>query len=277
MRISAILALLPVLSGCIAFPTFERTEFREETLAFIEPGVTTRAELETELVHDKMLVSERRSGRLLVYADFRSTAFIAAEHSNDTLGVQDYLVVEYDDEERVVWFEAHKGSGSCTSTDVCVRKGVNEHGPDQLALLVFAPTNEDQHAKTFGAPAGTCNVHAWTESNFLCPSRGGARITFVGEGPEQWTGFAPRGYLRWNVAVPDSGMTDATIEVTHSQFAWRDQPPSTHTVSCANGGNVFVELTPRCNLLGIRGDFEFRMVPESEGREAILDRQLILN
>ncbi len=277
MRIPAVLVWLPIMSGCIAFPTFERTEFREETLAFIELGITTRAELEAELVHDEMLVSERRAGTLLVYADFRSTAFIAAEHSNDTLGVQDYLVVEYDEEQRVVWFEAHKGSGSCTSTDVCVRKGVNEHGPDQLALLVFAPPDEDFDAKSFAASSSSCNVHAWTESNFLCPSRGGARISLEGEAPEQWTGFAPRGYLRWTVTVPESGTTDTTIEVTHSQFAWRDQPPSTDTVSCTNGGNVFVELAPRCNWLGIRGDFEFRTVPESEGREAILDRQLILN
>lgn len=277
MRVSVLIALLPVLSGCIAFPTFDRFEFRDEQLVFIEPGMTTRTELETLLVHDRILVSERRSGRLLVYADYRSVVGVIAENSSDSFGSRDYLVVEYDDEGRVVWFEALKGSGSCTTSDICPRKGVTEYGPDPLRLLVFAPQDEDQHAKSFGASDGSCNVYAWIEPGSLCPSRGGVRLASDNEESGAWTGLAPRGYLRWILGAADSGGVEARLEATHRNLLWREHLPSAHPIHCADGANVCIELTIQCRVLGGAQGFDFRTVPENEGREAVMERALILN
>ena len=277
MKLTIVIVLLPILSGCIVLPTFERSEFREEKIAFIEPGLTTRAELEAELVHEKMLVSERRAGELVIYVDFRSTMIYADEYSSGTSGSSDYLIVEYDTEERVVWFEALKGSGSCTSTEICVRKGAEAFGADQLGLLVFAPLAEDERAKSFDVLSGTCNVHVWTRSGFMCPGEGGVRLSFEGEEPEEWTGLAPRGYVRWTIAATDSIPAETRIEATGRTNWLVEQLPSTHELQCADGTNIFVELTNKCNALGIRRGTEFRTVPNSEGREAVMDRQLILN
>lgn len=277
MKPLILIALLPVLSGCIAFPTFERFEFREEQLTFIEPGVTTRALLEKRVIDDRMLTAERRSGRLVVYADYRSVVGVVAENAYDTFGSRDYLVVEYDDEHRVVWFESLKGSGSCTSTGICVRKGITEYGPRPMELLVYASQTEDEVAKSFAAPAGSCNVYAWSEPGSFCPARGGVRLSFDSNEPRQWTGFTPQVYARWALVVPETDDARMQVEATHRFIMGRGEPPPNLAVDCVDGRNVFVEITPRCRMLGTVRGFDIRMVPESEGREAVMDRQLILN
>ena len=269
MRALILVVLLPALSGCF--------DFRDENLSFIEPGVTTRNELEAELVHDDMLVAERRSGRLLIYADYRSIVVVAAENGSDSFGSRDYLVVEYDEQNRVVWFEPMKGSGSCTSTEICVRKGITEHGPEPLELLVYAPLSEDQLAKSFSAPAGSCNVYAWSDPGSFCPARGGVRLSSDPDEPQDWTGFTPQVYARWTIAAPESDDVPTLVEATHRFFMWRDEPSPNLAIDCAEGGNVFIEISPQCRMLGYVRGFELRTVPENEGREAILDRQLILN
>ena len=232
------------LAACLIVPTPEISEIRDTRLEFIQPGVTTRQELEAELSSRDVFLA-RVSEPYAIYAEYRDSFgfLVLAPNGGDGEiygNVDDYLVVEYDQSGRVVQYERLTSEGDCTSYGLCVRGGSErdrdeESRKDPRSLVVLAPLADDEPLKTFEPIAGACSVYVYTSG---CDSED-VDIESATPGPisRQPTRAHPDGYFHWSVPLA-GGSTGGGVLVATPVGA----RPYHHQYDCAAGDLVFVDV-----------------------------------
>lgn len=255
------------LTGCLVIPTPELSEIRPSRLEFIEPGVTTSAELEAQLLSDDLFLA-RITGPYTIYAEQRRAPFsIVSDRSTELMGdVDDYLVVEYDDD-RVVRFDRVMREGGCTDFGICVRGG-DEYAP--RSLIVYGPADRDDELKRFESHGGTCSVYAYIDGAPVC---NGKDVQVGANYPGNTVNTLPRvrvdGYLHWDAPAATGISASGTLR------AWRrGEMLADYAFDCSDGEIVIVALELASCLIGTP-EATFTPRPLSEGKEEVLDRRLM--
>lgn len=277
----AVALISPAACMIVPFPAPELSEIRDSRTEFIRPGFTTRREVEAQLTSRDVFLA-RNSPPYSIYAEYRDSFGIGVlGPTSDGVvfgNVDDYLVVEYDDADRVVRYDRLRREGACTSYGLCVSGGSkpaprNEDSrKDARSIVVFAPTVDDAAGKAFLEPVpGTCSVYAYTTGRRGCDNeavelQNGAPGTPL----SRLTRADSGGYFHWTVRAPVESSLIATLVALPV-----DGRPLGHSYECPDRGVVFIEA--RLTSCGIGApSVEFHHPAQSAGREEVALRRLIL-
>ncbi len=260
---------MAALAGCLVIPTPELSEFRSSRLDFIEPGVTTRSDVESRLLSEDVFEAFV-SGPYTVYAEYRRAPFsIITEHSSGLMGdVDDYLVVEYDSSQRVARFDNIRREGGCTSYGLCVRGGEPRNNG---LVIVYASDDMDANAKTFTSPSGACSVYVAVDGGLPCNSAAaGVAVARSGERSAPPSRVRVDGYLLWEFPVRPGSTGSETLLATR-----RGETLAAHEFSCGDGEiSVFMLELESCAIGKPRATF--LPLSKQEGAEALDNRRLLL-
>ena len=269
VRTGLIALVTSMLSGCLVIPTPEVSEIRRSRLAFIEPGTTTKRQLEFELLSEDVSVA-RVTEPYTIYSEYRRSPFsLIGQGSSELMGdVDDYLVVEYDDDDIVVRFDRIMREGGCTDFGVCVRGGNQERTEP---LLVYGPTSLDEELQRFEVPGGTCGVYAYVDNGPFC-NAAAVEVAARYRGMRGLRHTRARGdaYLYWDVPTsPDSPQVVKLIARQRGEYL------AEYEFDCGDGEIQIVELELRSCTIG-QAEAVFTPMVTSEGLQEILDRRLLL-
>ena len=271
---------LASLTACLIVPTPEVSEIRDSRLEFIQPGITTRQELEAELT-SRDVFAARTYGPYAVYAEYRSSFGIVvfapgAGDGPDYGNVDDYLVVEYDDANRVIGYERLHQEDDCTSYGLCVRGGSERNRDedsrkDPNSLVVFAPPVDDEALKMFEPIAGACSVYAYTSGRSRCESENVDIHNLIAGVSRRPTRTDPEGYFHWSVPVQGPSTLAGSLIMDAVDGADYD-----HRYECAAGQTLFVEAyVTNCGQDGLVW-VEFFEPPREEAERELSRRRLML-
>ena len=286
-----ILLALPVLislSACIAVPVKGGHEeaFKNEKLAFIEIGKSTKAEIDSTMSDFPMETDEGdvrvnltpqkfRGGDWWLYAQTRKESkwvILAVPVSTTTssvipIGDFDYrfLLIKFDSNGIVSDYELSSSEGSgCNRQGVCVRKsGYN----------LLAPEDEDRVVKEFDIPADRCGVYVYVKLPFGGPIWSGVPIWL--DGDRVGSLLDKKQFFFWQL---DQGVHQ--LQGDHERdsglpYVWDQQSIE---FSCAEGGLYFFELKLKSKGFFRPGfGIEIEQLDAAKGRKAIGKRQLTLN
>ena len=169
------LPLVICLSACIAFPIQlpDAEPFKDEKLAFIEIGKTTKEEIATAMsdfplktdegeVRVKLTPQKYRGGDWWLYAQTREelklfVAVMGPFGSGDAgiIGDVDYrlLLIKFDNNGVVAEYELSSSEGDgCDRYSICVRESL---------YMLLASEDEDRVVKHFDIPADRCGVYVY--------------------------------------------------------------------------------------------------------------------
>ena len=182
------------LTGCIPYPTVpEELPFKDEEIAFIEPGVTTRQEVQQEL---KWPLSTQGSDRIAIYAEARTVGGWLLGSETEPIESFHYLIVTYGADDIVQSFDVIRGKKGCGSDGVCIKN----LGFEPWHVVVFARPKEDETAKSFPVYAEQCSIYLYETGD-----RAMLRINWSGGS----TNVNEDGYLHW-IAEPGPATITAT-------------------------------------------------------------------
>ncbi len=289
------LPLLISLSACIAiaFPIQlpDEEPFKDEKLAFIEIGKTTKEEIATAMsafpmekdegeVWVKLTPQKFRGGDWWLYAQTREELqwFIAGGGYGgggvDISPDVDYrfLLIKFDKNGIVAGYELSSSERSgCNRYGVCVR---------WPRYTLLASEDEDRVVKQFDIPADRCGVYVYGYPNFAPPIWSEVPIRLDGH-RVGWL-LNKKQFFFWQL---DQGVHQLA---PHSPGV-SDQPPNQlgglegmtekwHVeFSCAAGGLYFCELTLKSSGFSRKRFWTMEQRDTVEGRKAIAKRRLTLN
>ena len=277
IRLLIILIGLTQLSACIALPTPFPSAFRDSKIEFITPGVTTRAEIEAAFDNSDYLVEYRLNGRLGVYGDSRPAVFVAALVDNggaDTLDIDDFLLVDYDEHGVVVDFEVIKGISDCGKSGRCVRGGFRDlDRPNPDNLRVKASAEEDMAAKRFEPDAKSCQVYAWVRPSMMCGLSSVSASQLSQADSSGGTALMRGDYLHWQFPVDDSGV--ATIAMNGVR---PDIERTAFALECGSGDLHYIEVERQCGkLMSTQAILTMHEVEPEIAQAEVLKRKLLLH
>ena len=186
------LPLVISLSACI-LPTQlpDEEPFKDEKLAFIEIGKTTKEEIATAMsdfaikthewgdsewdqgeVRVKLTPQKYRGGDWWLYAQTREelkwVMFVAP---GEEFGYVDYrfLLIKFDNNGIVAGYELSSSEGyGCNRSGVCVLMCyLNDACPQGPVYTLLAPEDEDRVVKQFDIPADRCGIYVYSKKFFI--------------------------------------------------------------------------------------------------------------
>ncbi len=266
-----VLPLVISLSACIAFPTDlpDENPFKDEKLAFIEIGKTTKEEIATAMsdfpmktdegeVRVKLTPQKYRGGDWWLYAQTREELkwVMIGMQDVEEMGGVDYrfLLIKFDNNGIVAGYESSSSEGSG-----CNRYGVCAGGPFHTLL---ASKDEDRVVKQFDIPADRCGIYVYGKPKSAFPIYlDGHRVGLL---------LNKKQFFFWQL---DQGV--------HQLGPYRPGVVNKRSIefSCAAGDLYFFELTQKKS----GGFFNLHTWMETEqpdavtGRKAIAKRRLTLN
>ncbi len=268
------LPLVISLSACIAFPTElpDEEPFKDEKLAFIEIGKTTKEEIATAMsdfamktdegeVRVKLTPQKYRGGDWWLYAQTREELKWVMVGMNDAeeMGGVDYrfLLIKFDNNGIVAGYELSSSEGFG-----CNRYGVCAGGPFHTLL---ASKDEDRVVKQFDIPADRCGIYVYGKPKYTVP------VTIWLDGHRVGLLLDKKQFFFWQL---DQGV---------HQLAPR--PDSPHVADytsikfiCAAGDLYFFELKGKSSgFFSIPFWIEIGQPDVVTGRKAIGKRRLTLN
>ena len=277
------LPLVISLSACIAFPIQlpDEEPFKDEKLAFIEIGKTTKEEIATAMsvfpmktdegeVRVKWTPQKYRGGDWWLYAQTREELqwFFVVLYEFGTTPDKDYrfLLIKFDNNGIVAGYELLSSERSgCNRYGVCVR---------WPRYTLLASEDEDRVVKQFDIPADRCGVYVYGESAAVPIRLDGHRVGSIldkkqffffqlDQGVHQLAPHSPG----FSDQPPNQlGGLEGTTEKWHVEF------------SCAAGDMYFFELTlKRSGFFRKRFWIEVEQRDAVTGRKAIAKRRLTLN
>ncbi len=183
-----VLPLVISLSACLVFPTDlpDEEPFKDEKLAFIEIGKTTKEEIATAMsdfpiktdegeVRVKLTPQKYRGGDWWLYAQTRKElkwVLILGLEAGEFGGNVDYrfLLIKFDNNGIVAGYEKSSSEGSgCNRRGVCALESL---------YTLLASEDEDRIVKQFDIPADRCGVYVYgTGSIWLDGQRVGSLLS----------------------------------------------------------------------------------------------------
>ena len=172
------LPLVISLSACIVLPVERGGEepFKDEKLAFIEIGKTTKEEIATVMLDFTIKMNERearvkltpqkyRGGDWWLYARTRQERkwLMIGVGEAEEFGDVDYrfLLIKFDNNGIVAGYELSSSEGSgCNRYGVCVRES---------RYTLLASKDEDRVVKQFDIPADRCGIYVYGKPKSVFP------------------------------------------------------------------------------------------------------------
>ena len=282
------LPLLISLSACIGFPIQlpDEEPFKDEKLAFIEIGKTTKEEIATTMsdfpmetdegeVRVKLTPQKYRGGDWWLYAQTREELkwLMIGPQDVGTIGDVDYrfLLIKFDNNGVVAEYELSSSEGDgCDRYGICVRES---------HYMLLASEDEDRVVKQFDIPADRCGVYVYRKPAVYGES---AAVPIRLDGRRVGWLLNKKQFFFWQL---DQGVHQLA---PHSPGV-SDQPPNQlgglegttekwHVeFSCAAGDMYFFELTLKRSGFFRKRFWTMEQRDAVEGRKAIGKRQLTLN
>ena len=270
------LPLVISLSACIVFPTDlpDEEPFKDEKLAFIEIGKTTKQEIATAMsdfpiktdegeVRARLTPQKYRGGDWWLYARTREELkwsgvilWFEGEIGGD-FGDVDYrfLLIKFDHNGIVAGYESSSSEGSgCNRRGVCVR---------WPRYTLLAPEDEDRVVKQFDIPADRCGVYMYGKPKY------GAPVVILFDGHGVGSILDKKQFFFFQL---DQGYH----HLFHHSPGFSDQ--RSFVFRCAAGDLYFFELTPKSSgFFSVRFSIEVEQRDAVTGRKAIAKRRLTLN
>ncbi len=270
-RFLLVLAVLLVisLSACIGIvPTRPPDEeaFKDEKLAFIEIGKTTKEEIATAMsdfpmktdegeVRVKLTPQKYRGGDWWLYARTREELqwTVSGGMDGEIIGDVDYrfLLIKFDNNGIVAGYELSSSEGSgCNRYGVCVLR--SRH-------TLLAPEDEDRVVKQFDIPADRCGVYVYGDGPIWLD---GYRVRWLLHKKQFFFWQLDQGVHQLDPSGPDDG-NQGSIEF-----------------SCAAGDLYFFELKTKSSGLFTKRYRVWKEIEQPDavtGRKAIGKRKLTLN
>ena len=276
----AIVVLSGLLGGCVIVPlpsVPQAQPFKDEQIAFVEVGKTTRQEVETKLGQPQV---NRADGRLDVYGEARAVGSLVAgvyggSGSISPIETFHYVMVRYDPDDVVTAFDVVRGKHGSTSDGICVAAAfetVEAHGlwydvesvlKNRFTILL-APENDDRHAKRFSVEPDKCGIYLF-ETRSGMPGHSTLNVFRTGR---PGTPIQSDGYLYWTQS-PGTAILEAATLTEHV-------PSQTFEFECAAGNLYFVEINHHNQWIW-KGTMTFSTHTIESGKEQVEDRQLILD
>ena len=268
------LPLVISLSACI-FPTQlpDEEPFKDEKLAFIEIGKTTKEEIATAMsdfpmktdegeVRVKLTPQKYRGGDWWLYAQTREELVwvVLAGTDAEVIGDVDYrfLLIKFDNNGIVAGYELSSSEGyGCNRYGVCVR---------WPRYTLLAPEDEDRVVKQFDIPADRCGIYVY----------GGGPIWLDGH-RVGWI-LDKKQFFFWQL---DQGVHQLASSLS-PDFADQRQDVAFSSIefSCAAGDLYFFELKTKSSgffTKRYRVWIEIEQPDAVTGRKAIAKRRLTLD
>ncbi len=261
------LPLVISLSACI-LPTQlpDEAPFKDEKLAFIEIGTTTKEEIATAMsdfpmktdegeVRVKLTPQKYRGGDWWLYARTREELqwVVLAGTDAEEIGDVDYrfLLIKFDNNGIVAGYELSSSEGSgCNRYGVCVLG--SRH-------TLLAPEDEDRVVKQFDIPADRCGVYVYGDGPIWLD---GYRVRWLLHKKQFFFWQLDQGVHQLDPSGPDDG-NQGSIEF-----------------SCAAGDLYFFELKTKSSGLFTKRYRVWKEIEQPDavtGRKAIAKRRLTLN
>jgi len=268
--------ILASLSACIAIPLRPGDEepIKDEQLAFIEIGKTTKEEISTAMSdfaikHDggeltvKLTPQRFRDGDWWLYAQTRKETkwFViyglpcGGCADAGTVGDVDYrlLLIKFDNNGIVAEYALSSSEGNgCDRYGICVRES---------HYMLLASDDEDRVVKQFDIPADGCGVYVYGKKRVVAP-------IWLDNHRVGWH-LDKKQFFFWQLDPGIHQLGSRNLDVA-------DQSPI--EFNCAAGGLYFFELKKKIISwapLSVRVEIEQR--DAVKGRKAIGKRQLTLN
>ncbi len=269
------LPLLISLSACLVIPLAfpiqlpDEKPFKDEKLAFIEIGKTTKEEIATAMSDFPMKTDEGEVRVTLTPQKFRGGAWWLYAQTREELkwvmfvapgaefGYVDYrfLLIKFDNNGIVAGYELSSSEGSG-----CNRYGVCARGPWHTLL---ASEDEDRVVKQFDIPADRCGVYVYGKPKY------GAPVVILFDGHGVGSILDKKQFFFFQL---DQGYH----QLFHHSPGFSDQ--RSFVFSCAAGDLYFFELTPKSSgFFSVRFSIEVEQRDAVTGRKAIAKRRLTLN
>ena len=263
------LPLLINLSACIAFPIQlpDEEPFKDEKLAFIEIGKTTKEEIATAMsdfametddgeVRVNLTPQKFRDGDWWLYAQTREELkwLMIGPQDVGTIGDVDYrfLLIKFDNNGVVAEYELSSSEGDgCDRYGICVRES---------HYMLLASEDEDRVVKQFDFPADRCGVYVYGKRWIAVPIwLDGHRVGWH---------LGKKQFFFWQLDPGVHQLASRSPDVS-------DQKPI--EFSCAAGGLYFFELKRKRSCCPMSFWAEIEQRDAVKGREAIGTRHLTLN
>jgi hypothetical protein len=269
MMMVASCAVSPGLTACVVVPfpvVPEEDLFAEERVQFIEPGKTSRDQIQEKLGAAAL---SRMNGDLAVYGQARTVGRVFAGTLIGTGGVapiEKYstLIVQYDDDDTVTRADILRGAEECTEDGLCIEAQFDwqdtgklmEHESVLRQAVVLSSGADDHLAKQFATTTEGCRIYIY--------STGADEILMASSPAIGRAAVTQRGYLSWE---NEPGL----VEI----HAWRWDDWTEIRIDCAPRGLHFVNL----HLKSRYGHEppEILSGDETGGKAEIMARSLILH
>ncbi len=275
------LPLVISLSACI-FPTQlpDEEPFKDEKLAFIEIGKTTKEEIATAMsdfaietdegeVRVKLTPQKYRGGDWWLYARTREELawIVLAGMDAEEIGDVDYrfLLIKFDNNGIVAGYELSSSEGyGCNRSGVCVLMCyLNDACPQGPVYTLLAPEDEDRVVKQFDIPADRCGIYVYGKPKSAFPIYlDGHRVGLLLNKKQFFFWQLDQGVHQLDPSGPDDG-NQGSIEF-----------------SCAAGDLYFFELKTKSSGLFTKRYRVWKEIEQPDavtGRKAIAKRRLTLN
>ena len=287
------LPLVISLSACIIpGPGGDEEPFKDDKLAFIEIGKTTKEEIATAMsdfaikthewgdsewdqgeVRVKLTPQKYRGGDWWLYARTRQERkwFLFAGMDGEAFGDADYrfLLIKFDNNGIVAGYELSSSEGyGCNRSGVCVLMCyLNDACPQGPVYTLLAPEDEDRVVKQFDIPADRCGIYVYGKLRAATP------VAIWLDGRQVGWLLNKKQFFFWQL---DQGA---------HQLAYRSPPgdpesahPTSIEFSCAVGDLYFFELKQKTvSFWRITYYIAIEQPDAVTGRKAIGKRQLSLN
>jgi hypothetical protein len=278
------LPLVISLSACI-IPVQRPDEepFKDEKLAFIEIGKTTKEEIATAMsdfametdegeVRVKLTPQKYRGGDWWLYAQTREEFQWTFSTGIEAVASRDvdyrFLLIKFDNNGIVAGYELSSSEGyGCNRYGVCVTMcHPYEACPQGPVYTLLAPEDEDRVVKQFDIPADRCGIYVYGKLRAATP------VAIWLDGRQVGWLLNKKQFFFWQL---DQGA---------HQLAYRSRPgdpESAHQTSiefsCAVGDLYFFELKQKTvSFWRITWYIEIEQPDAVTGRKAIGKRQLSL-
>jgi len=269
------LPLLINLSACIAFPIQlpDEEPFKDEKLAFIEIGKTSKEEIDTAMsdfametdegeVRVKLTPQKYRGGDWWLYAQTREETkwFIiygwpGAGGDAGTIGDVDYrfLLIKFDNKGIVAGYKLLSSEGDgCDRYGICVRES---------HYMLLASEDEDRVVKQFNIPADRCGIYVYGK-RWVPP------VPIWLDGHRVGWHLDKKQFFFWQLDPGVHQLASRSLDVS-------EQKPI--EFGCAAGGLYFFELKRKRSCCPMSFWAEIEQRDAMKGRKAIGKRQLTLN
>ena len=269
MMTVATCALSPGLTACVVLPfpvVPEEDLFAEERVQIIEPGITTRDQIQQQFGAAAL---SRMNGDLVVYGQARTVAGVFAGTLIGTGGVapierKSTLIVQYDNDDTVTRADILRGAKECTEDGLCIEAQFDwqdtgtlmEHESVLTQAVVLSSGADDHLAKQFATTAEGCRIYLY--------STGADKFLMASSPAIGRTAITQRGYLIW-------ANEPGSVEI----HAWRWDDWAEIAIDCSPHGLHFVDL----HLKSRYGHEppEILLGNETGGKAEIMARSLILH